>query len=107
MRQLLNDLSILTTISVRDLKKLLEKSTLCIADAVNDSKIKNEDITSIDIGVGTLYVKIIGNEVKYKFVGNDYLNKILIEATKENNKLENKLEKTLVDRITNLYKELC
>lgn len=107
MRQLLNDLSTLTTISVRDLKKLLEKSALCLADAVNDSKIKNEEFTSINIGIGTLYIKIVGNEVKYKFTGSEYLNKILVDATKENNKLENKLEETLVDRITNLYKELC
>ena len=107
MNSLINDISKLTTIPINVLTKLVDKAFYCISDIVDDAIIEHKKIIDIDIGIGTLYLEINSENVRYKFVPNKEL-ETAIKSTVLNkqNLLRDTLEMTLVNRITNTYKEL-
>jgi|GEM_PF-3312648 len=107
MSKIIEDVSKLTTIPDKSIYKLMDKFVYCISDAIVEDIISLNDITEADIGLGTLYIQHIGNEIKYKFIPNDYFNKVVIDSvTNKLNLLEKSVEKNLVDKITNTYKDL-
>lgn len=103
----IKELNILTTISENTLNKLLDKVYYIISDTIEESLLNNQDIAECDIGLGTLMIKLCGEEVKFKFIPNAKLQEI-VKSTIVNKKnlLSATIEKTLVDRITNTYKDL-
>ena len=104
---LIEDLSILTTIPTKNLTSLFNKMEYCIVDTVKENYLQNNDLTEIDIGFGKLYIKKEENNLRYKFTPSDELTKALSNLFKNKlNLLEFQLEKSLVDKITNVYKEL-
>ena len=56
MFKLINDISALTGISILALEKLTDKASLTIAHDVHESFAKKESTTSIDIGIGQLFI---------------------------------------------------
>ena len=68
MVNIIKDISTLTTIPYATLVKLVDIAELCICHAVEESKLRNGDLTSINIGVGTLNIKTSDDEIKYKFI---------------------------------------
>ena len=111
MIDIINDLSTLSTIPQKTLDKLVRKAVYCINDAVIEDKLADEDITSVDIGIGILYIKHQGtaaNNIKYKFEPSVYLSKSLEESlTNGTNPLEDLLLTSLKDKFTSAYKDLC
>ena len=96
---LVKDVATLTTIS----EKLLTKVIYCISDAVADAKNEPADI---DLGFGVLSISVLNDKVCYKFTpSNDFDNTIKSTVINEQNLLEDALEASLVDKITNVYKE--
>lgn len=108
MINMVEDLEILTTIPASTLKKLMTKEVYCIANAVEESMLSNEDISEVDIGIGTLYIKHVDNEIKYKFVPSAKLNDA-VKSTVVNKKnvLVDVLEPSLVNNFKTVYKDLC
>ena len=104
---LIQDLSKLTTISTETLDKLFEKIYYIISDNIVEAMIKEKDVTEVDIGIGTLIIRICGDDIKFKFIPNAKLQEVVKTTivTKEN-KLTSVVEKVLVERITNTYKDL-
>ena len=108
---LIEDLSTLTAISVKNLNKLVKKATYCVCDSVQESIALDEEITIVDLGIGTLYIKNLGLDdgtVKYHFEPSPSLNKALKSTiVNKKNPLENLIVETLGERLMDVYKNLC
>lgn len=108
MIDLLNKLSIVTTIDKKALSKLAEKAEWCICDGIYTSSIENNYRCFFDIGIGTVGVDYsAGDEVKYKFIPSKELEKeVLSTIVNKKNPLVLKAEASLVHKITETYKDL-
>jgi len=107
MSKLIEDLSVLTTVPEKTLSKFSDKILYCIADSVEESICENKDMTEINMSIGTLVIKHTEDEVKYKFIPNDKLNKVVIDVVnKKLNLLEDAVESVLIDKIEHTYKDL-
>lgn len=103
---LVEDLSELTTIQLASLNRLVKQSMWIICDAVEAAVHNKDDSLDIDIGLGTLKINFDNEEVKYKFIPKPTLeNGISRAIVEEQNPLQLALEKSLADKITNVYKE--
>ena len=104
---LIKDLSTLSTIKEKDLVKLLNKAVYCINDSLEETTLAGNNVLIEDIGLGSLYISIENNEIKYKFIpSKDFESSILKTVVSKKNPLSDKLEDTLVKRISNAYKDL-
>ena len=93
--------------SEKNLSKLIDVSIYCISDAIQECLKQEETIAEIDIGIGILYIQCLDNNIKYKFIPSDMLDKAVKETLiNKLNLLELKLETSLVSKITNIYKDL-
>ena len=107
MKNLLEDLSILTTIAKYNLDNLTEKSISIITHDVLESMQDGEDITSIDIGIGVLNILHNHNEIKYKFVPSKKLDdNIYLTCKTGESKLSLDIDTALGERIQSTYKDL-
>ena len=107
MIDLLNDINQLTTIPRTTLDRLVQLTNTDICHCVEEQLLKQETITDIDIGIGRLLIKLEGNEIFYKFIPSTQLEKNIITTIKtKESPLIQKAEKSLVDKIENVYKEL-
>ena len=104
---LIKDLSLLTTIQEPILEKLLDKVFYVISDDIVESQIKEEEVANCDIGIGTLAIKVCGDDVKFKFIPNAKLKEVVKSTIiNKENLLSKVVEKVLIDRVTNTYKDL-
>lgn len=105
MVNMIENLSILTTIPDKYLTKLFDKTYYVISDAVVETALLDKEITEIDIGIGILLISANKSEIKYKFIPNKKLEQSIKSAViNKRNILANTLESNIVDKITNTYK---
>lgn len=111
MSNLIQDMSILTTIPEKTLAKFFRKMIFCICEEIKENILdenSDKEITEVDIGIGKLYIKAVGAEVKYKFEPSEYMQKAVIATvTEKENPLANFLDKALGKKFVNLYKDIC
>ena len=104
------DVSILSTIPDKTLNKLIDKFVYCICDAVAEALAENPDedkSVDLDIGLGTLSIGLVDDNIHYKFIPSESLEASVKKTVlSERNLLEDVLEKSFVDKITNVYKDL-
>lgn len=107
MTSIINDLSTLTTIPEESLNRLVNLSECCICDAVEETRLRNQEVCEIDLGVGVLYILVSNEVVKYKFIPSKKL-EVNINDTirKGTNSMTNFVESTLVNKILNTYKDM-
>lgn len=80
---------------------------MCICDAVEETRLKSESLLRLDIGIGDLYIQLNSDEIKYKFVPSKLLEEGVRKTYTENkNPLMQRIEETLIKKITAVYKEL-
>lgn len=110
MRSINKDVATLTTVPEKTLNKLSKRTALCICEAVLEDALADNDkeISELDIGIGTLYIKYIGAEVKFHFEPSDFLKTTLNKTieTKES-PLEQLIRDKLSQKISDVYKDLC
>lgn len=107
MVDLIKDIATLTTIPENSLEKLAEKAVFCISSGVEETILKQESIVEVDLGFGTLNIELKTDTVRYKFIPNEKLENAIIDTVvNKRNLLQDKLEKTLVDRVVGTYKDL-
>lgn len=107
MIHLTDDLSTITSISKLSLDKLAEKSCACICHHVLETLAEKKNIATIDIGIGTLYIKIDLDTVKYKFIPSTFLDRNVSKTLANNESpLAMLAENVLKERIEQAYKEL-
>ena len=103
---LMEDLSELTTIQLASLNRLVKQSMWIICDAVEAAVHNKDDSLDVDLGFGTLKIKFDNEEVKYRFIPKPTLENSIAKAiVEEQNPLQLVLEKSLANKIINVYKE--
>ena len=70
---IIENLAQLTNVSESTLEKFLPVTEYIIGHAVHESMCKGEELTIIDLGIGLLYIRIIGDEIRYKFTPSKYI----------------------------------
>lgn len=108
MTDLIPDIALLTDISESTLKKLSEISTYCIYQDILEDELAGNDISTIDLGIGQLYIKHDSEDIKCKFVPSDRFKKDLLAIkTKKLNLLEGKVNSKLSEKLFDVYRYLC
>lgn len=107
MINLIQRLASLTTIPEKNFIKLNKKSELIIANAANNALHNGETNLEVDIGIGTIYIKIEDNQILYKYVPSASLEKYMKKAIVDDKDfLTEVVEKSLSNQILNAYKDL-
>lgn len=102
------DLSTLTTINESTLSKLTDKIEWCISDTVEKSIYQRDTEANIDMGFGHLIINFDNNQIRYKFIPSEHLEKVVIDTVvNETNGLVVTLEDSLIQKMTNVYKDFC
>ena len=97
----------LTTIDSNALERLNNLTSCCIADAVYESNLNNDDCVEIDLGYGRLIISKTNNELRYKFVPSAKLEEDIIRAIKENkSSLDDIVLDKLKSSLLSTYKDL-
>lgn len=104
-QNIIKDLSALTTIPEATLQKLAEKIKWCICDDIEESLLKGDSVTEIDVGIGTLFVGVKNESVSYYFTPSKNLESSVKETIVDGkNPLTDKIEQSLVSKVVNAYK---
>lgn len=104
---LIEDLAKLFNIKPSLLKKFSRAADYCIGDYILESKLNDEDLTNIDIGIGILKLIVVDDSLTYKFIPSKKLETIIIDAyQKEKSEMTKVLEDNLENRLLSAYKEL-
>jgi len=110
MTNIVNDVSILTTIQDKTLAKFFRKMIFCICQAVQEDMLdenNTKDITELDIGIGKLYIKHVGTDIRYRFEPSEFFEKALLSTVvNKKNYLEEFLDESLGKKFTEVYKDL-
>lgn len=107
MDNLIEELSVLTTIPEDALNRLRNKAMWCIVDSFVEDKLIDKNESKVDIGIGTLVINDEEDCIYYKFIPNETLEQAIIQASiKKRSPLENNLEKGLASKIINTYKDI-
>ena len=107
MTNLQNDLCTLTNISENTLKKLIPISTYCIGHAVAETHAERREITEIDLGFGELDIRVVENQIKYRFIPSKELEDCLVRTvTTGCSPIITTLDTKLQEKIDKVYKEL-
>ena len=107
MQDLIKDLGTLTTIPENALHRLSQQALYCICNMIEESRLEGEELTNINIGIGTLTIYADDEEIKCRFTPSSALeSSIKALITEGKNPLVDILEQTLAKRIINTYKDL-
>lgn len=106
MYNLLNDMSLLTTIPVSNLERLSKQSNYIICDCIEDTCLQGKDYLEIFIGIGTLHISVKDSQVLYRFVPCGELEKgIQNTFINHKNPLVKMAEDTLKKKLVATYKD--
>ena len=101
------DLSVLTNIPERYYDKIENNLKYIIIDGISDAMVANENTVEFKSDIGSLLVGVEDNVVKYKFTPSEtFENDLKSKVKYGQNLLKDKLEDSLIERITSLYKDL-
>lgn len=104
---LLDDISSLTTIQRVSLDRLILQANKCICHDVQEVLVNNSDCACIDIGVGNLFIDVNKDSVRYRFEPSSKLeNSIVNTILTGKSPVVDDIEKSLISKINNVYKEL-
>lgn len=105
--KLSEELTELTCVAERNYDRIFDLIKSIISHEIAESLINKDDYATIDLGFGTLYVKNVDNEPKYKFIPYDDLDNIVRKTYRTGkSRLVNKVDETISSRIMNTYKDL-
>lgn len=107
MNKIIDDLSAITTISNHALVNLVEKAMSCICHDVCENIISGNPLTEIDIGIGVLYIKLEGENIKYKFLPSKKLEEYVASTVElKISPLVLQVDEAFRQRIESTYKDL-
>ena len=104
---MLDDVSKLTGISYNALFDLCKTVNMCIAQAVKETVSDNEEYTYIDIGIGTITIRVDEDEIKYRFAPSRPLDTTIKDSLEsQDGVLIDAINTKLKERFEKAYKEL-
>lgn len=99
----IDDMSTITTIDRNKIKKFIDFEECCIANCIHE---REDGISIIDVGIGTLSILVEQNRISYKFIPSESLRKKVLSTTKGKNYVADRIEK-VAKRITlDAYKDV-
>mgnify|MGYP003304261168 CR=1 FL=1 len=102
------DVATLTTIPEKTLNRLNKKTIYAICEAIHENQINDTDISELFIGIGTLYIKHSGDQIKYHFEPSDNLDKAIRQLIEDGvNPMDTLTTDALYKKFTDIYKDLC
>lgn len=106
-KKVTTDLSKLSNIPEEYLSKLFSLCGYIIGNSVYESLLSNDTITEFDLEFGTLIVKADLKDLKIKFIPNENLELDLKNINQGGEpSLKHKLEKAVVAKLIDMYKDL-
>lgn len=106
-QNLTKDISALTGLSVTSLNEVMNKASMCVAHGVYESILTGDNEVEIDVGIGTLVVRVCDDVVKYRFEPSKSLEQNLVDVVnKKTSPLLERANDTLRERIKRTYKEI-
>ena len=106
MVDLLQNLSIITTIPKKDLERLVTKSEDIICHEVLNS-VYDDGYIQLNIGIGTINIHVSGDDLQYKYIPSNQLEDKLKESIYSNESpLTISVEQELKNKMLRAYKEL-
>ena len=97
----------LTTIPEKYLVRLQDIYELVICDAVEDALLKDETVAKVNLNFGDLDIKFENNELRFRFKPSAKFEEELIDTiVNKRNVLTLEVEKSLVSKIVQTYKDL-
>lgn len=107
MSNVIKDIAKLTTIPEFNLIKLSNLCSKCISHDVVESIKNNEDVCTIDIGIGSLLIDISSTDLHFKFIPSSQLQLTILKSINSSeSELVIEVEELLKDKIINTYKNL-
>lgn len=112
MTNVIEELSVLTNISPKILKKLTDIEVEIISDAIFNNMKEQKSLTKLDIGIGiiSVFVDSTDNTIKFNFTPDAKLVEVIKENIKNNSaeksSLQEDLEDKLVAKLLKTYKEI-
>lgn len=108
MYDIVNDISTLTNVSKVTIDTLFDKMILCICHNLYEGMCVNgADAVESDIGIGILYVRKVGDELKFRFEPSAKLSTAVKDVMFMGiDPLTSSVEITLKERLENTYKDL-
>ncbi len=106
-KYLIPDLATLTTITEHSLGKLVDKAKFIICHDVKESMLEGETDTVIEIGIGTITIRVDEDGIRYRFTPAPSLDEAIKETVRTGKSpLVYELETALAQRIEKVNKEL-
>jgi hypothetical protein len=104
---LVSDISIITTLPDKTLRRLCEKGNECICHNVLETIQNGESETSIDITMGVIKIIVENDEIHYRFIPSSKLEDMLVTTLNNGtDPLIKHIENSLTNRILTVYKDL-
>lgn len=104
---LLNDLSVLTTIPEYQLNQLKLLSEQIICHNVLETLKENNDVCKIDIGIGKLIFQLSNDELVYKFIPEKNFEESIVDTILNGTDLlQDTIENRTCERMLKVYKDL-
>lgn len=104
---LLDDVSSLTTVQRISLDRLVNQANKCICHDIQELLLTKNNCACINIGLGNLFIDISNDEIKYRFEPSSKLENYVLNTvlTKESPVID-EIEKSLINKVNTVYKEL-
>ena len=107
MNRLIDDINSLTSISKVALKDIATISEDAISHCVFEAISSKKSHCEVDIGVGILYIKYEGNEIRYRFVPSKRLEKNISHTiSSQQSPIVTAVESSFKEKVEKAYKEL-
>lgn len=104
-QHIIDNLGTLTKVPNRILTELVNLTNLCIASAISDAKLQEQQTLSLNIGIGTLGIDLINMDCK--FVPSKDL-KLAIKSALDGSgdPLELEIEQAMIDKLITICEEV-
>ena len=100
-------MSVLTTIPEKHLTRLTEVCELAITNLVEEALLNGESVVDANLGFGTLGIKFEDNQLRFRFTPSAKFEEDLITTIKDKkSSLSTVLETSLITKIVQTYKDL-
>lgn len=104
---LIENLTQLTHVTEATLEKFIPITEYIVGHAVHESMCRDEELTTIDIGIGLLHIRVIGDEVRYKFNPSKNLCTVVEKTVvTRSSPIIQKVSSDIQEKINRSYREL-
>ena len=104
---IVQDISTLTTVQKSSIDRLCTQAVKCICYCICEALSKNEKDLCLDIGIGSLFINIGEDSVKYRFEPSMFMDNSIIDSVLSGkNPVIEDIESSLLNKVNTTYKDL-